>query len=363
MHRDALSPSDAARLKSIAAFGSVRPVTVRVDRLRGLAIVGRPSLEGSSMRRLAAITLLVVLLLGAFLSTFTAAPLPPPTPLTAELPPASPPAEMAVFQLPTGITYRVAAIGYRGGSFIERRDFAMAATLVRHPRGDLLIDTGFGRDIDAQYQSMPLFFRLMTPYARYQSAADQLDAAQYDRSRLRGILLTHAHWDHVSGLPDLPGVPVLVTAGELRFIRDGGWITQLARGFDGVRYEEYGFEGGPYLGFPASHDVYGDGSIVAVPAPGHTPGSVIVFLALPDGTRYALVGDLVWQLEGITQREERPWLQRRLADDDAGDVRDNILRMAAISARFPALIIVPAHDQRGFAPMPRLPSRAAAEKR
>jgi glyoxylase-like metal-dependent hydrolase (beta-lactamase superfamily II) len=261
---------------------------------------------------------------------------------------------MAVYQLPTGITYRVAAIGYRGGGFFDRRDFAMAATLVRHPRGDLLIDTGFGRDIDAQYQSMPLAFRLMTPYSRSQAAADQLDAVHYDRRRLRGVLLTHAHWDHVSGLPDLPGVPVLVTADERRFIRDGGWLTALARGFADVPYEEYGFDGGPYLGFPASHDLYGDGSIVVVPAPGHTPGSVIVFLALPDGKRYALVGDLVWQREGITQREERPWLQRRLADADAAGVRDNILRMAAITARFPELIVVPAHDARGFAAMPRL---------
>jgi hypothetical protein len=81
--------------------------------------------------------------------------------------------------------------------------------------------------------------------------------------------------------------------------------------------EEYGFEGGPYLRFPASRDVYGDGSIVVVLAFGHTPGSVIIFVTLPNGTHYAFVGDLVWQLEGITQREERPWITRRRADTDA----------------------------------------------
>ena len=102
--------------------------------------------------------------------------------------------------------------------------------------------------------------------------------------------------------------------------------------------------------------MYGDGSIVVVPAPGHTPGSVIVFLTLPSGTRYALVGDLVWQREGISQREERPWLQRTLADRDPTAVRDNILRMAAIAARFPDIVIVPAHDARGFAEMPTLPA-------
>jgi N-acyl homoserine lactone hydrolase len=46
--------------------------------------------------------------------------------------------------------------------------------------------------------------------------------------------------------------------------------------------------------------VWGDGSIVLVPAPGHTPGSIVAFIALPTGKRYALIGDLTWQLEGVT---------------------------------------------------------------
>jgi hypothetical protein len=62
----------------------------------------------------------------------------------------------------------------------------------------------------------------------------------------------------------------------------------------------------------------------------------------------------VWQLEGITERLERPWLTRWLADTDPSAVRENILRMSAIAERFPELIIVPAHDARGFARIPRL---------
>ena len=39
--------------------------------------------------------------------------------------------------------------------------------------------------------------------------------AGHPREGLR-ILLTHAHWDHVSGVADFPGVPVLVTEEERR---------------------------------------------------------------------------------------------------------------------------------------------------
>ena len=286
--------------------------------------------------------------------SFCSSPLPPPAPLEGELPPADPPPGMALVQLPTGVTHRSAAFAHRGGSFGDRREFVMTAVLVRHPRGDLLIDTGFGRDIDEHFGAMPLPFRLATRYSRGRAAADQLDAVGYDRARLRGIVLTHAHWDHVSGIPDFPGTPVLVPAEERRFVDEGGFVTEVARSLRGVTWEEYELEGGEYLGFARSHDVHGDGSIVIVPAPGHTPGSVIVFVVLPGERRYAFVGDLAWQREGITEREERPWLQRTLADEDPAAERAQLLRMAAIWARFPEITLVPAHDARGFADIPAL---------
>ena len=73
---------------------------------------------------------------------------------------------MAVFQLPTGVTHRSAGFAYRGGSFRDKRDFSMTAVLVNHPRGDVLIDTGFGRQVDQHFQMMPFFFRAATSYER-----------------------------------------------------------------------------------------------------------------------------------------------------------------------------------------------------
>jgi glyoxylase-like metal-dependent hydrolase (beta-lactamase superfamily II) len=299
----------------------------------------------------------IALASAAFLHTFAAAPLAAPPPFEGPLPSAQPPAEMSVHALSTGVTHRSAAFAYRGGGFGDRRDFSMAALLLRHPKGDLLIDTGFGRTIDAQFRAMPAWFRAGTSYTKGTPAADQLRDAGYDATRLRAILLTHAHWDHASGVPDFPGTPVWVTAEERRFVRDGGYLSVVARGAGEQRYVEYTFEGGPYLGFPRSHDVHGDGAIVVVPAPGHTPGSVIVFVTPPRGPRLALVGDLAWQREGILEREERPWLQRSLADDDVDGVRAQLLRMNALAQRFPELALVPAHDARAFEALPRLPTR------
>jgi N-acyl homoserine lactone hydrolase len=68
------------------------------------------------------------------------------------------------------------------------------------------------------------------------------------------------------------------------------------------------------------------------------------------------VGDLVWQREGLTRLEERPWFFRRHADQDADGNRRNLLRMFSILERFPDLIVVPAHDQRAFAELNTLPN-------
>ena len=305
-----------------------------------------------------AIGALVAAPLALLLHTFSPAPLPIPKPFAGPLPAATPPEGMAVYALVAGVNHRVAAFGYRGGSLFERRDFAMAGALVKHPKGDLLIDTGFGRHIAEQFATLPVAVRAITFYSLWRPAADQLMDTGYDPTSLHAILLTHSHWDHVSGLPDFPGVPVWVTAQEHEFIRKSGDM-DFCKLFTGIHYEEYGFEGGPYLGFPVSHDVYGDGSIVVVPAFGHTPGSVIIFVTLANRAHYAFVGDLVWQLEGITEREERPWITRRKADTDSEANRANLLHVIAVTERLPDLIIVPAHDMRAFARIPRLAVQAA----
>jgi glyoxylase-like metal-dependent hydrolase (beta-lactamase superfamily II) len=312
------------------------------------------------MRKLAAtMVLLLVVAVGALALSFRPARLPSPV-LLAEtsLPKATPPADMTLSALPTGAMHAQAALAYRGGSWSDKRDFSMTGILVHHPRGDLLVDTGFGRNVDQHFGSMPWLYRVTTSYTKGTPIADRLAAAGYDTKQLAGVVLTHAHWDHVSGLPDLPGVPVWVTAVERSFVESGDIRVALAHSFGALPFKTYEFDGGAYLGFPRSFDVWGDGSVVLVPAPGHTPGSIIAFIALPSGARYALLGDLVWQLEGIEIPAERPWLSRTISDVNAANVRENIERVAAIHARFPDLHLVPAHDSRAMGALPVFPAVA-----
>jgi glyoxylase-like metal-dependent hydrolase (beta-lactamase superfamily II) len=260
---------------------------------------------------------------------------------------------MTMYQLPTGTYETRAAFAVSGGSFRDKRHFAATAILVRHPKGDLLIDAGFGSDVAAHVAALPRLQR--APHQAAKTVSEQLDAVGYDRSRLLGVLVTHSHWDHVSGLDGLQ-VPIWINSGEQHYAAedpDGKVFRTVSAGHE---IHEYEFNGPPYLGFPSSFDVYGDGSVVVALAGGHTTGSVVVFVSVPSGLRYAFIGDLTWQLDGIRRRVERPWLLRKLADSDPEQVRQGLLRMIALDG---LMQIVPAHDRDAYDGIPRLPARLA----
>jgi glyoxylase-like metal-dependent hydrolase (beta-lactamase superfamily II) len=282
-------------------------------------------------------------------------PLDKPAAWTQPLPEAHAPADMALYHLPTGTYETRAAFAVRGGSFRDKRHFAASAVLVRHPHGDLLIDAGFGADVAAHIAMLPRFMR--APYQVGRTVSEQLGAAGYDRGRLLGVLLTHSHWDHVGGLDGLWDTPVWMNEHERRYAaedRDGKVFRHVSAGHE---IHEYGFDSRSYLGFASSYDVYDDGSVVVVLAGGHTPGSVIVFVTVPSGTRYAFIGDLTWQIDGIRRRVERPWLLRKLADSDPDQLRQDLLRMIALDG---LMHIVPAHDLSCYDGIPRLTPETAA---
>jgi N-acyl homoserine lactone hydrolase len=278
--------------------------------------------------------------------------LPMPPAWQGHLPAATPPSDMAIYQLPTGSYVTSANFAFTGGAFRDKRSFAATAILVTHPERDFLIDAGFGADIAAHVHAQPWYAR--SPFQASSTASEQLDVNGYDRARLGGVLITHSHWDHVSGLDQLE-VPIWTNASELQYAaeaRDGKVFRTVSQGHEVHQYE---FASEPYLGFTSSYDVHGDGSVVVALAEGHTTGSVIVFVTLPTGKRYAFIGDVAWQLEGVRRPAERPFMMRKLADVNAGQVREDLLRVASLAG---LMQVVPAHDLTAYEGIPRLAPQA-----
>lgn len=273
-------------------------------------------------------------------------------------PPAHPPAAMTIAAIPSGATLSSAAMAFEGGKSGDKRTFVAGAILVDHPRGRLLFDAGYGRDLAQHFKTAPKLMQLTIKPVLDATVADQLTAAGVPPASLKAVVLTHAHWDHVSGLADLPGVPVWVDRGELAFINSGDPAAELARKLGLADYRTYDFTNGPYLGFPRSRDVFGDGSVVLVPAPGHTPGSIVAFVNTPDGRHYALIGDTAWQAEGVELPAQKPMLTR-FVDHDPKSTWIMLQRLHAARAAVPGLIVVPAHDARVWASLPQLRPRRA----
>jgi glyoxylase-like metal-dependent hydrolase (beta-lactamase superfamily II) len=306
------------------------------------------------LKVVAALAAMIVLAVVGLMLTLTAARFDVAAVDVGALPPASPPADMSISALPTGTYDTPAIFAFRGGSWNDTRHFSSTGVLVHHPKGNVLVDTGFGKNIDEHLKLIPRIQQ--SPHSKGMAAVDQLASGGIQPGTLAGVIPTHAHWDHISGLDDLRGVSVMVNAPGKRWIDTKAKGTEVINSFRGVNYNEYDFEGGPYLGFPRSHDVWGDGSVVIVPAPGHTPDSVVVFVSLRSGTRYALVGDLVWQLEGLDIPAEKPWPMRRLIGEDDDEVRKDLALIRSASKRYPQIHPIPAHDASAFRTIPVFPA-------
>lgn len=174
---------------------------------------------------------------------------------------------------------------------------ARTAYQIVYADGTVMVDTGmdlathqfFGRGVEEPY--FP------------QSAAR---VAQALRSA-RAILVTHEHGDHIAGLMrsdefnELAPKTVL-TRLQLQTLSNDPQIPELRLSPEmaaRLRIIDY------------SNTMAFAPGIALIKAPGHTPGSQMVYVALQSGKELLLAGDVAWHMDGVRLNtgKDAPWIK------------------------------------------------------
>jgi glyoxylase-like metal-dependent hydrolase (beta-lactamase superfamily II) len=235
-----------------------------------------------------------------------------------------------------------------GGSITKQVDSNFSAFLIKHHNDYFLFDTGMGSQMDGQYQQdMPVWWRPFFTYDKPVVAARaQLDKAGIPP--LTRVILSHSHWDHAGGVLDFPEARVGVAAAELALLQNpstgpgGTWKSQISAA--SIQWETLAFKPVPFKGYPESLDLYQDGKVVLVPMPGHTPGSVGLFLTVDSGTVYFFIGDVAWTVAALQQSAPKFWAAGKLVDGDAQQTQSSLEKVRELMRAEPALVVMPAHD-------------------
>jgi N-acyl homoserine lactone hydrolase len=223
--------------------------------------------------------------------------------------------------------------------------------LIKHERGAVLFDTGQSLESTTQPTYYPrgivgLVYRRQTRFtvAPEQNLSAQLESRGVPVSSLAVAVLSHLHVDHAGGISQLAGVPVLVSAAELALLDAPRPEMHgvLARHIRVPGVELRGVEFAPtddpaIADFDGAHDIHGDGTLVLLPTPGHSAGSMSLLVRRTDAAPLLLVGDVTYD----------PALLEAGVVPGTGEHRtqvDTARRINALAARLPGLVIVAAHD-------------------
>jgi N-acyl homoserine lactone hydrolase len=223
--------------------------------------------------------------------------------------------------------------------------------VVEHADGVVLFDTGQDRAsvTDPSYfpdGAVGLIYRRL---ARFEITQDEtltagLARLGYAPTDVTTAIISHLHQDHIGGIGEIPGADLLVSAEEWRSLERP---MAEARGFlrhhieaAGLRWSPVEFAAlkDPSLApFTTGRDVFGDGSLVVLPTPGHTPGSMSMLVRRPPTAPLLLAGDLTYDVHAFERGVAGGVGSRR----QLRRTRDRVL---ALRANNPGMQILAAHD-------------------
>jgi N-acyl homoserine lactone hydrolase len=169
-------------------------------------------------------------------------------------------------------------------------DLPIPSWLVVHPSGQTLVfDTGMHRDVQngvgARYPKMAAMFDAR--YGPDDEVSARLQGVDVDPASVDKIVFSHLHFDHCGGTELIPNAQIIVQQAEW----ESGHIPKLIE-HDVYRPEDFDM-GHDVLQISGEHDVFGDGSVLCIPTPGHTAGHQSLRVNLESGP-VVLTGDCVY---------------------------------------------------------------------
>jgi len=167
---------------------------------------------------------------------------------------------------------------------LKEVDFIDVSYLIVHPRGTLMFDSG--EIADAELKGGPITKGVMSAD---KPLLPQLAAAGYKPADVNFFALSHYHGDHTGNANEFAGATWIVQKAERDFmfaanhpegtIIDVASFSKLKDAKTKVLNDE-------------NFDVFGDGTVVLMSAPGHTPGHQVLAVKLAKRGLVVLAGDL-----------------------------------------------------------------------
>jgi glyoxylase-like metal-dependent hydrolase (beta-lactamase superfamily II) len=172
-----------------------------------------------------------------------------------------------------------------GFDHVAELKMSVPCFLVAHPKGTMMWDVGVVPDTDFKPDGSPVNQGMISVT---RPLKPQLEAIGYEPEDIKYIAFSHYHIDHTANANMFAGSTWLVPQAE----RDIMFSDKPAPVRAEKNYSALKDSKTTILPAASDYDVFGDGTVIIKPAPGHTPGHQVLFLKLPKTGPVLIAGDL-----------------------------------------------------------------------